>query len=199
MNAPPIKTTRSPSCSSNGAAVREVAEARNSANPLPMIIPRRSIRSLRRLDTSEASVILGAIGCALAPRAGDITSAVEIAAQERPTALDSFWSLRLERVVARLRPLGIPFGAVAIVLRPIPVGAPLPDVPHHVDEPEAVGRERTYGCGRGEAILGGVLSWEAALPVVDQPFVSRFQVVAPHVLLAFEAAPRGVFPFGLGR
>ena len=91
-------------------------------------------------------MIRGGAGLALAPRSYHVASAMLVSTQKRASLLYPFEYARLsgiERILRALRiacyaPLG---GKSLIIVGPIPVTAPLPDVAGHVVE--AVGRVST--------------------------------------------------------
>ena len=88
-------------------------------------------------------------------------------------------------------------GQRGVVVGPIPVAHPLPDVAAHVVEPIAVGRELGHRGDAREAIGGAVLVGEVSLVGVGHPLAVAPERVAPRIDLAGQAAARGEFPFGL--
>src|SRR4051812_10957462 len=150
-------------------------------------------------DAAEPDVRRAAVGGALATSAGQVARAVEVAAQKRAPTLHALRHAGLLRVVAGIRSLGIAGGTGRVIVRPIPVGAPLPDVTRHVDQPVPIRRERAHRGGGPEPVGQSVLIGKVALPVIHLPLSTGEQFIAPHVLFAVESAPRGEFPFRLSR
>src|SRR5580765_1060846 len=88
---------------------------------------------------------------ALAASAHHIARAVLIAAEEGPAAHDLLRRRRLLRIERRLGAARIACDATrcerSIVVRPVPVADPLPDIARHVVEPVSVGWVRPHGRG----------------------------------------------------
>ncbi len=134
-----------------------------------------------------------------------VAAAVGVGTQER-AALDHLAGhaeLRLRRIeavrlaaTARVVRDAARLVGVLRVTRRVPVGRPLPDVPRHVVQAEAVGGERTHGQRRPRARLGAPR--KVAVPEVREPLARRLRLVAPGVDGAVEAAARRVLPLGLG-
>ncbi|MNV83212.1 hypothetical protein D3C71_1769990 [compost metagenome] len=91
-----------------------------------------------------------------APRAGAVTDAIGIAAQERAATGYALGRAGRHSAVVRVEAVGRPGGVHGrlAVLRldlegvgAVPVGRPLPDVACHVVKPVAVGREAADGHG----------------------------------------------------
>src|SRR5262245_6072072 len=139
-----------------------------------------------------------------ASRGGPVTQAVAIGAEER-AALDHLpghSELWLLGVVALLeaRAAGVTghtAGRVGIFGKPlgVPVRRPLPHVPGHVEEAEAVGRVRADGARRPVARLRSPR--EVAVPVVRE-LLPVLRTLAPREGRALEASPGGKLPLRLG-
>src|SRR5687768_13472466 len=104
------------------------------------------------------------------------------------------------RIVAALRPLGVPRRTALVVIWREPVGTPFPDIAGHVIEPESVGRVAFHRCRSQETVGQRVRFREAALPNVAAPLapIVRF-LIAPGILLSVEPAAGGSLPFGFCR
>lgn len=82
-------------------------------------------------------------------------------------------------------------GERLIVIRPIPIAAPLPDVAGHVVKTVAVGRKRTDRRRADKAIFKAISLWEMSLKRVYHPLASRPELVAgPSIRFAFQPAAR---------
>src|SRR5207244_36702 len=94
---------------------------------------------------------------------------------------------------AELRAQGV--GHLAVRIRAVPIGTPLPDVAVHVKEAPGVGRERTDGRRR--------LAINALLPPVIGPVAVIVGLVGRDGRAGAErrggAGAAGILPFGLGR
>src|SRR3954465_14910784 len=85
---------------------------------------------------------------------GPVAQAVAVCAQKR-TALDDLArnsKLGLSRVVAVCRTALLGRARLSAV----PVGSPLPDIACHVEQPVAVGRETSDGCGGAVSSVGQI-------------------------------------------
>src|SRR5439155_22525105 len=111
----------------------------------------------RTPDAAEAGVAQARIGGGLHPRAGAVADAVLVAAEEGAAAGDAFWRAGLVGVIAALRALRIASGADRVVIRPVPVRDPFPNVARHVEEAVAVRQERGNRRGAAESVFSGVV------------------------------------------
>src|SRR2546430_5270988 len=128
-----------------------------------------------------------------------MAGAVRVAAKVRPAPQNFFRNARFVRIEAFSRAFGILRRTAGVVVRPIPIVAPLPNVASHVIKPVAVGRETGNRRGSAETIGLSVFIWETALPDVRLPSsVGRLRL-APNVGVAIQATPRSIFPFRFGR
>src|SRR5207245_4444484 len=101
---------------------------------------------------------------------------------------------RFVRIEAFTRAFGILRRTAGVVVRPIPIVAPLPNVARHVINPVAVGRETGNRGGATETVGLRVFIWETALPDVRLPFsVGRLRF-APNVRFAIQASALILFP-----
>src|SRR5262245_60132282 len=113
-------------------------------------------------DTPESHVRAPAVHRAVAPTADQIAGAVLVGTEKRAAALDALGHARFCGIVAVGWAGGIDgnLRQRAVVVGPIPVGAPLPDIAAHVEQIEAVGRKgRHRGCAT-EAVDAGVRDGE---------------------------------------
>src|SRR5262249_27936979 len=121
---------------------------------------------------TEPDVRHARVGVAAVTSTRAIARTVDIAAQERPAALNTQGADRTRRVDARNRPGRVDdFGARAstVLAGLIPVAAPLQAVAGHVVQAIAVRRKRLHGRRGFVAVLGGVAVREVALPDVRLP------------------------------
>src|SRR6185369_5560833 len=72
----------------------------------------------------------------------------------------------------------------------IPVDGPFPDIPRHVMESVAIGRERRDRCRPFEAVLTFVLPGELALPGVGHVLAVGGHLIAPAIFSALQSATR---------
>src|SRR5262249_7992124 len=153
----------------------------------PLLLRASSL--LGRHHATETDVIRPAVRIALPARPDFVGRAVLIGTQIGAAAHHTFSRARFAGVVTIVRTLGItgrllPSRELAIVIVPIPVGAPLPDVACHIEESVAVGWERANRRRRLVAVFPGVLDGESSLPDIRHPCAPRFEVIAPGVCLA---------------
>ena len=130
------------------------------------------LRFLRRPHTPKPHVVAAGVRRAFSPRTQKIAAAILIGAQERTTLLNTFRHTGVRRVVAIGGSLGIPdyaslFSERLIVIRTVPIGRPLPDIPTHVAEPIPIRRIRADGRCPLEAVLGRVVIREVTLERVS--------------------------------
>src|SRR5450755_2117172 len=117
----------------------------------------------RRLHAAEADVITAGVNVPFAARSHHVTGAILIRAEERTAAMHPL-GLVIAGIVAGGRTLRIAYYRTAtrqleprIIVRPIPVAAPLPHVARHVVKSVAVRRELCDRCDAGKAIRARVL------------------------------------------
>src|SRR6516164_4330640 len=70
-------------------------------------------------------------------------------------------------------------GKLLVVVRPIPIARPLPDVSGHVVQAVRIRRVMRHGRCSDETVLAGVGVWEVALVCVRHPFPVWSKFVAP--------------------
>src|SRR4051812_31067965 len=102
-------------------------------------------------------MVAGRADFPFAAGADDVARAVLIGAEERAATVDPFGLIRFGGVEGRPRPFGIAghfarFGERVVVVGPIPIAAPLPDVARHVEEPVAVRGKLSDGCDPCETV-----------------------------------------------
>ena len=103
-----------------------------------------------------------------------VCRAVLVRAQVGAAAHHALGGAGFAGVVTIVRTLGIVYRLGAgrepvVIIMPVPIGTPLPDVAGHVGQPIAVGRERADRCRRAVAVFRGVLVRESSLPDVGHP------------------------------
>src|SRR5262249_18299854 len=131
-----------------------------------------------------------------AAAADQIPRAVLIGAQIRSAAHDPLGCYGLLRVVAVARTLRVVrertrLRQQGVIIRPVPVGAPLPDVATHVVEPKPVWWKRRHRRYPDVAVLAAIFRRELSLPCVGDGPAVRGQFVAPWIEISIEAAARG--------
>src|SRR5437773_11323200 len=90
-------------------------------------------------------------------------------------------------------------GELRVVIRTIPVAAPLPDVAGHVVKAVTIRRKFRDRCDAGVAVFARVFHREFSLPGIRHPFPVRSEFIAPGVSLARKSAARGEFELRFGR
>src|ERR1700756_2934576 len=126
---------------------------------------------------------------AFAARADDVARTILLIAKKRPTAMDSLLLVRLSRIQWRIRPLRIARDASFvcerfIVISPIPVAAPFPNVSGHVVKAVAIRRKRFHRGYAGVTVFACIFHWKCSLPRIGHPFSVGTKFVAPHVCLS---------------
>src|SRR6476659_7719592 len=111
---------------------------------------------------------------AFAARADDVPRAILLIAKKRAAAMDSLLLVRLIGIQWRLGPLRIARHSAFvyerfIVIRPIPVGAPFPNVPGHVVKAVAIWRERFHRRDAFVTVFACIFHWKFSLPRVGHP------------------------------
>src|SRR5688572_1412086 len=141
-------------------------------------------------DSAEADVGAAAVDRPFAPAADEVSGAVLVGTQKRSAALHALGHAGLGRVVTVRRALGIDrlLRQRGVVIRPVPVRTPLPDVASHVVEREAVRGKGVDGRRSAEPVGNGVRDREGALPDVRGGAAARPQLVAPGIAIAIEPA-----------
>src|SRR5262245_51624477 len=145
--------------------------------------PRRTRTDLARPHAPETGMRQARVRRRLHPGARPIAHAVKIAAQIRPTALHSLHHTRFIWVKAFVRPRGVFARTIRVIIRHVPVRAPLPHVARHVIESVTVRRKRFHGRGAAKAIGLRVLVRELSLPDIRLPLAIGHLLVSPHVRL----------------
>src|SRR5215470_2080819 len=146
-------------------------------------------------DQAKPEIRRPAADFGLAAAADQIPRAVLIGTQVRSAAHDPLGRSGLLRVVAVARTLRVVRERTrlrqhGVIIRPVPVGAPLPDVATHVVEPEPVWWKRRYWRRPGVAVLAAIFHRELPLPGVGDGSAARGQFVAPWIEISIEAAAR---------
>src|SRR5271166_5954435 len=118
--------------------------------------------------------------------------------------MDFLGLIRLAGIESGIRPLWVAgdaslTGKLRVIVRPIPVAGPLPDVACHVIKSIAVGGKLRHRSNADVAIRACVFVWKMSLMGVCHPLAIRTELVAPRKRLAGEPAARGELPLGLGR
>src|ERR1700757_1419504 len=102
---------------------------------------------------------------ALASSSDHVARAVLIRAQKRTPAVDLFLFGRFRGIEGSFRAFRIArhsanLGELSVVVRAIPVGGPLPNVPGHVIKPVTIGQEVADGGDANETVSAGILNGE---------------------------------------
>src|SRR5437868_2549413 len=103
--------------------------------------------------------------------------------------MDALLLVRLSWVEWRSRSLWIHrgsacFGQLNVVIRPIPIATPFPNVARHVVEAEAVRWKVSDRRKASITIFTGILDREFSLPGIRHPFTAGTKFVAPGVSFA---------------
>src|SRR3954464_7778464 len=80
----------------------------------------------------------------------------------------------------------------SVVIRSIPIAAPLPDVARHVVKPIAVRGKLRYWRDSSKTVVARIFHREFALPGISHPFTVRPKVVSPSVRLIRKSAAFGI-------
>src|SRR5262249_430965 len=139
----------------------------------------------------------------LAAGADHVARAILVRAKERTAMMHPFFLARLQRVEGRVRPLriardGSRGSKLRIVIRPVPIAAPLPRVSGQIIEPVAVRRELRNGRQADGTVLTRVIGRELPLECARHDPAAGPKVISPDVKLSRDTAPRRKFPLGLG-
>src|SRR5437016_4032641 len=113
-------------------------------------------------------MVAGGVYLSLAARADHVARAILVGTKERAAPLYPLPFPRLGGIEGRGRPLGVADrlagpGQGFVVIRPVPVGAPLPDVAGHVVQAVAVRRVLRDGSNPGETVVPGVAALDGKL------------------------------------
>src|SRR6476660_9014769 len=100
--------------------------------------------------------------------------------------MDSLFLGGLGWIEGRIRTLWVNRDAVflsqsLVIVRPVPIAAPFPDVASHVVETITVGRKTFDRRDPGKTIFACVFHREFPLPGVGHPFPVRTEFVSPRV------------------
>src|ERR1700678_2391827 len=157
----------------------------DGSQPGPFDMTVLRILKLVAQDATEAEVRGGGVDCLALAGGRAVAQAVVGGAEVRSALDDAARDMRAglvgdEAVFGRGDPR-VPRHAAGVVSgrRGVVVAGPLPDVPGHVVEAEAVGREAPDGGGAVPARRLQVLPGEFALPGVGHRLVLRGGVIAP--------------------
>src|SRR5260370_21737901 len=112
--------------------------------------------------------------------------------------MNALFLVGLGRIEWRVRSFGIDcqatrFAELRIIVGPVPIAAPFPNVAGHVVKTVAIGGKFRDRRDPGKTIFASVFHWEFALPGVGHPFSSGTKFVAPSVGLSRQPATRGKF------
>src|SRR4051812_29299954 len=132
---------------------------------IAMLVASFAVSGPSVLDATETKVAGAGVGVALAPATGHVARAVLVGAEVRPALHDALGGAGLGGAAAVGRALRVHREVrlprqTRVVVRAVPVGAPLPHVAGHGVQAVAVGRERADGGGTSEAVSAGVLVGE---------------------------------------
>src|SRR4051794_9040428 len=142
-----------------------------------------------RPDAAKPDVAAGRLRCVAAAGGNAVAPAVRVVAKVRPAAHRPGLSPR--------RAAGVGAFVTGVEGRMEPVCTPLPDIPCHVVEAEAVRRELADRAGAEEPVLQRVVPRERALPHVHPVLAIRLEVISPGEPPALQSSACGVLPFGL--
>src|ERR1041385_5173607 len=111
---------------------------------------------------------------AFSPRTHHVTGTRLGCAKERAAPLNLLRLIRFGRIERRVgtpRILnGPPRGReLLIIIRPVPIAGPLPDVAGHIEKAVAVGRILRYRRHTGITVFGGVVVWEVTFVRIRHP------------------------------
>src|SRR4029077_3313684 len=123
---------------------------------------------------------------AFAARTDDVARAILLIAKKRPATMDTLLLVRLGRIQWRIRPLWVARHSSFvcerfIVIRPIPVAAPFPNVSGHVVKAVAIRWKRFHRGDAGETVFARIFHWKCSLPRVGHPFSAGTKFIAPDV------------------
>ena len=89
-------------------------------------------------------------------------------------------------------------GQNLVIVRPVPIAAPFPDVAGHVVETITVGRKALDRCNSGKPVFARIFHWKFSLPGVGHPFPVRPEFVSPDICFSRQTTARGKFEFRFG-
>ena len=118
--------------------------------------------------------------------------------------MDALSFLRFGRVIGGVRALRVPGyraggGKLCVVVRPVPVAGPLPDVARHVIEAISIRWEMSDWRNTAVAVVPSVRVGEVTLMRICHPLVMFTKLVSPRIGLAGKPAASGELPLGLCR
>src|SRR5262245_61370999 len=156
-------------------------------------VPMSRVLGLPRSDQPKAEVRGSAADFCFAAAADQIPRAVLIGAQIRSATNDTLRGSGLLRVVAAARTVRVVRDRTRlrqrrVIIRPVPVGTPLPDVAAHVVEPEPVWWECRHRRCAGVAVGAAISYGEPSLPCVRGSSAARSQLIAPRIEISLESA-----------
>src|SRR5215467_11208824 len=99
--------------------------------------------------------------------------------------------MRIARDAAGLHQLGV-------VIGPVPIAGPLPDISGHVVEAVSIGRILRYGRDADETVLAGIFLRKRSLVCVGHVLAAHAELFAPNEWFSGATAARGKLPFSLG-
>src|SRR6185437_11806202 len=133
---------------------------------------------------AKTEVIAATADFALAARAHHVARAILVCAKKRATAQNTFLLSGLRRIERRIRPPRITrhaagLGELRVIIRPIPIAAPFPNVTGHIEQAVAICRKLRDRRDARKPVLAGILNWKLSLKNIRHPFAAWFQFVAP--------------------
>src|SRR5262245_14371664 len=117
-----------------------------------------------------------------------ISRAILVGAKKRSAAVHSLRFARLTRIERRIwsarlprDPIGV--GKKLIVVGPVPVRTPFPNIASNVVQAVAVWWELRHGCYAHKTVLAGIAAnqWEFALIDIRHPLSNWFEFIPPCV------------------
>src|ERR1043165_6386823 len=157
-----------------------------------------------RSCTAKSQVVRAGVRLALTARSRHVASAVLICAKKRTPFLHALGHARLCRVKTVSRPLWIASNLVcrcqrSVVIRPVPVRSPLPNVSGHIKESKTIRGKCADWRSSDEAVLAGVLVWEMTLKSVRLKLAAGLEFISPNESLAIQTAARSEFELSFCR
>src|SRR6516225_12079140 len=153
-------------------------------------------------DAPETKMICAGADLTLAPRSRDVPRTVLVCTQIGSASMHLFplgWLRGIQRSIGSLRVSGdhAEGSKLLVVIWPVPVAGPLPNVSRHVVKSVRIRRIMRHGGCPDKSVFTGVRVGKVPLMRVCHPFPLRAKFVSPNKRLAGYAATRGKFPFRL--
>src|SRR5271170_1326683 len=151
-------------------------------------------------DTAKAKMIRSGGDLALAARSYHVARAVLVGAEKRPATMHFLLLAGFGRIERSVRTLRIArhitrLGQLVVVVGPIPIGSPLPDISGHVIKAVLIRRKLGDRRQAGEAIRARIFVGEMPLKRIGHPLSVWLEFFAPDVGLPSESTACGKFPF----